>query len=298
MTSQLVDISGLTKQYGRQYALNQVNFTVERGEICGLVGENGAGKTTLLRVLSGLILPTAGKVQYVDQPKVGALIESPALYLQLSAWDNLYYVGKQLGMTGLDQRVGEILHLVGLADVPKGKKVKNFSLGMRQRLAIGMAILDFPDFLILDEPINGLDPVGIKEVRELLKRLRDEYQMTILISSHILSELEMVADKFVIMNQGKIIEVDKPEHISNKLEVHLYLATDDNHRMLSILQEKGFSLLVEDDYIQLLEDVSVMELFRIADRQGLEIKEVFHKTSNFENYYLDLIGGKGHDESI
>lgn len=298
MKDSLVSISGLDKRYSSQLALHQVAFTVDRGEICGLVGENGAGKTTLLRILSGLIAPTAGQIDYTGKPKVGALIESPALYPHLSARDNLFYVGTQLGMADLDKRVEEVLQLVGLADVPKRKKAKNFSLGMRQRLAIGMAILDFPDFLILDEPINGLDPVGIKEVRELLKRLRDDYQMTILISSHILAELELVADKFVIMYKGEILEVDTPAGLTSRLQGGHYLATTDNAQVAQKLAEQGIAYQLTDQYIQLADDVEVMSLFRLVDGLGLEIKEVFDKTSNFEHYYLDLIGGKDHAQSL
>lgn len=298
MTESLVNISGLGKRYGSQLALNQVRFTVDRGEICGLVGENGAGKTTLLRILSDLILPTEGEVSYTKTPRVGALIEAPALYPHLSARDNLLYVGKQLGLADLDKQVDQVLDLVGLADVSKRKKAKHFSLGMRQRLAIGMAILDFPDFLILDEPINGLDPVGIKEVRELLHRLRDDYQMTILISSHILSELELVADKFVIMYQGEILEVDRPVGLREKMQSKVYLSTTDNSAVAASLTERGISHELVEDYIHLDESVSSMTLFRIVDSLGLEVKEVFHKTSSFEQYYLDLIGGKGHGQSI
>lgn len=298
MKDSLVTISGLTKRYGNQLALDQVEFSVDRGEICGLVGENGAGKTTLLRILSGLIAPTSGQISYTGTPKMGVLIESPALYLHLSAWDNLYYVGKQLGMQDLDKRVAEVLHLVGLADVSRRKTSKNFSLGMRQRLAIGLAILDHPDFLILDEPINGLDPAGIKEVRELLKRLRDEAQMTILISSHILAELELMADKFVIMYKGKILEVDTPAGLASRMTSSLWLETSDNARVVSVLEERGDQPVLEENHIRLSVDTPVMELFHLVEGLGLEIHEVYRKTSNFEQYYLDLIGGKGHDTSL
>lgn len=298
MKESLVTISGLSKRYGNQLAVDQVDLQVNRGEICGLVGENGAGKTTLLRLLSGLILQTEGQIDYAGQPKVGALIESPALYPHLSAQENLYYVGKQLGMADLDTRVQEILTLVGLADVPKKKAVKNFSLGMRQRLAIGLAILDHPNFLILDEPINGLDPVGIKEVRELLKRLRDQYQMTILISSHILSELELVADTFVIMYKGKILEVDTPEGLASKLEGHVRLVTSDNPAVAQALTERGVEHDLADDYIRLRSEVSAMELFRLVESLGLEVQEIFRHKENFENYYLNLIGGKKDDASL
>ena len=207
MNENMVRISNVSKSYGQQLALDQVTIPIKRGQICGLVGENGAGKTTLLRILCGLSIPTEGEIEVSKNLKIGSLIEAPALYQNLSAYDNLKYLGLQLGLDQLNSRVEEVLDIIGLATVSKKKKSKNFSLGMRQRLAIGMAILDQPDFLILDEPINGLDPSGIKEVRKLLLKLKEKQGMTVLISSHLLSELEQIADYFVMMSKGKVLEI-------------------------------------------------------------------------------------------
>ena len=291
MTESILTISEISKRYGQQFALHQVNFSVDKGEICGLVGENGAGKTTLLRVLTGLIKPSAGQITYTQNLRQGALIESPALYPHLSAYDNLYYVGRQIGLSDLKNRVADILQLIGLADVPRKKKAKNFSLGMRQRLAIGLAILEYPEFLILDEPINGLDPVAIKEVRELILKLKKDYQMTILISSHILSELELVADKYVIMHKGEILEIDTPQRLSQQSQSTLYLATTDNQTVSQRLTERQIAHHLDQEYIVLEVDIRAMELIAIVQELDLDVLEVYKNKTNFENYYLNLIGG-------
>ena len=251
MNENMVRISNVSKSYGQQLALDQVTIPIKRGQICGLVGENGAGKTTLLRILCGLSIPTEGEIEVSKNLKIGSLIEAPALYQNLSAYDNLKYLGLQLGLDQLNSRVEEVLDIIGLATVSKKKKSKNFSLGMRQRLAIGMAILDQPDFLILDEPINGLDPSGIKEVRKLLLKLKEKQGMTVLISSHLLSELEQIADYFVMMSKGKVLEILEQDQLSHKMKKNIYLATNDNLRMQDVLEEKNIDYQVDKDYLVL-----------------------------------------------
>ena len=292
MNDDMVRISNVSKSYGQQRALDQVTIPIKRGQICGLVGENGAGKTTLLRILCGLSFPTEGEIEVSKNLKIGSLIEAPALYQNLSAYDNLKYLGLQLGLDQLNSRVEEVLDIIGLATVSKKKKSKNFSLGMRQRLAIGMAILDQPDFLILDEPINGLDPSGIKEVRKLLLKLKEKQGMTVLISSHLLSELEQIADYFVMMSKGRVLEILEQDHLAHKMKKNIYLATNDNLRMQDVLEEKNIDFHVDKDYLVLhLEDKPMTIIQMVVDAQ-LEVQEIFYQKFHFEDYYLEQIGGE------
>ena len=292
MNDDMVRISNVSKSYGQQRALDQVTIPIKRGQICGLVGENGAGKTTLLRILCGLSISTEGEIEVSKNLKIGSLIEAPALYQNLSAYDNLKYLGLQLGLDHLNSRVDEVLDIIGLATVSKKKKSKNFSLGMRQRLAIGMAILDQPDFLILDEPINGLDPSGIKEVRKLLLELKEKQGMTVLISSHLLSELEQIADYFVMMSKGKVLEILEQDQLSHKMKKNIYLATNDNLRMQDVLEEKNIDYQVDKDYLVLhLKDKPMTIIQMVVDAQ-LEVQEIFYQKFHFEDYYLEQIGGE------
>ena len=292
MNENMVRISNVSKSYGQQLALDQVTIPIKRGQICGLVGENGAGKTTLLRILCGLSIPTEGEIEVSKNLKIGSLIEAPALYQNLSAYDNLKYLGLQLGLDQLNSRVEEVLDIIGLATVSKKKKSKNFSLGMRQRLAIGMAILDQPDFLILDEPINGLDPSGIKEVRKLLLKLKEKQGMTVLIASHLLSELEQIADYFVMMSKGKVLEILEQDQLSHKMKKNIYLATNDNLRMQDVLEEKNIDYQVDKDYLVLhLKDKPMTIIQMVVDAQ-LEVQEIFYQKFHFEDYYLEQIGGE------
>ncbi|HEM6084200.1 TPA: ATP-binding cassette domain-containing protein [Streptococcus suis] len=292
----LLSTQELSKQYGKQKAVHQVSLTINKGEICGLVGENGAGKTTLLRMLSGLISQTSGTITSSKNCRMGALIESPALQPNLSAIDNLRYMALQLNLKQADEKILETLAIVGLEDVDPKKKSKDFSLGMRQRLAIALAILDDPDFLILDEPINGLDPIGIKEMRSIILNLRNQYGMTILISSHILSELEMVVDRYIIMHKGLIVKEFSKQELEQTLEEQLYLQTNNHPKTLTILEDHGIAYKIDKDYISLSSDTNVMNLIHLLINHEIEVKEIFKQQMSFEDYYLTLIQeGEEHD---
>ncbi|HFH9947185.1 TPA: ATP-binding cassette domain-containing protein [Streptococcus suis] len=294
--SSLLSTQQLSKQYGKQKAVHQVSLTINKGEICGLVGENGAGKTTLLRMLSGLISQTSGTITSSKYCRIGALIESPALQPNLSAIDNLRYMALQLNLKQADEKILETLAIVGLEDVDPKKKSKDFSLGMRQRLAIALAILDDPDFLILDEPINGLDPVGIKEMRSIILNLRNQYGMTILISSHILSELEMVVDRYIIMHKGLIVKEFSKQELEQTLEEQLYLQTNNHPKTFTILEEQGIAYKIDKDYISLPSNTNVMSLIHLLINHEMEVKEIFKQQMSFEDYYLTLIQeGEEHD---
>ncbi|HFI0933138.1 TPA: ATP-binding cassette domain-containing protein [Streptococcus suis] len=294
--SSLLSTQELSKQYGKQKAVQQVSLTINKGEICGLVGENGAGKTTLLRMLSGLISQTSGTINSSKDCRIGALIESPALQPNLSAIDNLRYMALQLNLKQADEKILETLAIVGLEDIDPKKKSKDFSLGMRQRLAIALAILDDPDFLILDEPINGLDPVGIKEMRSIILNLRNQYGMTILISSHILSELEMVVDRYIIMHKGLIVKEFSKQELEQTLEEQLYLQTNNHPKTFTILEEQGIAYKIDKDYISLSSDTNIMSLIHLLINHEIEVKEIFKQQMSFEDYYLTLLQeGEEHD---
>lgn len=210
----VLEVKQVTKQYSQQYALDHVSLSIQKGDIYGLIGKNGAGKTTLLKTISRLIHANSGTVSVLGSQNqqewtkalgyTGSVIESPVAHAHMSAYENLRYYCTDRGIPNADKVIKETLQYVGLTDTGK-KKFRNFSLGMKQRLGIAIAILGRPDLLILDEPINGLDPVGIQEFREMVKRLNQELGITIIISSHILSELYLVATRFGFINQGHFI---------------------------------------------------------------------------------------------
>lgn len=285
----LLQLNQVSKVYGKQAAVQQVSLTINRGEICGLVGQNGAGKTTLIRMLAGLIFPTTGQILTDKVQKIGAIIESPTLYPNLSAWDNLMYAALQLSIKNPKERIVQVLELVGLAEVDRKKKVKNFSLGMRQRMSIALAMIDFPEFLILDEPINGLDPSGIKEMREIIIRLRDEFGITVLISSHILTELELLADRFLIMHKGRIIEDLTKESLSEVVATRLYLDTVDNLAVQAYLQDKGIDCQLNENGLVLEASENVQEVIDAVGEVGIEILGIHRQGQHLEDYYLSLL---------
>lgn len=229
----ILKIEQLTKHYKDKCVLDSVSIAFKKGRIYGLVGRNGAGKTTLMRILTGGCRQSSGKIFLYDdegekeatekdmakfRQNMGSLIEEPALYRTLSGWDNLYLHGEICGNTN-KEHLNELLVKVGLEQAGK-KKVKDFSLGMKQRLGIAKALVNCPEILILDEPINGLDPLGIIEVRNLLKQINDKQGTTIIVSSHILSELYQFVDEYVFIDNGKIVELISHESLKNKIEVN------------------------------------------------------------------------------
>ncbi len=221
MQETIVKVHGLTKEYKRKRVLDEVTFSLQAGKIYGLIGRNGAGKTTLMRILLGVSFPSGGNFELPDmkgdlslagekdmvefRKRVGSLIESPSLYTSMSAKDNMIIHSKICGMKNL-MSIDGLLEQVGLGDVGS-KRVKNFSLGMKQRLAIAMSLINSPKLLVLDEPMNGLDPIGIVEIRNLLKKLYEENKISILISSHILSELYQLATDFIFIENGQVVKV-------------------------------------------------------------------------------------------
>ena len=293
----------ITKKYGEQLAVDNVNMTIKKGDIYGFIGQNGAGKTTLIRLITGLIHKSGGEIELLGaneenelnkaRTMVGSLIESPSLYTNMTARENLEVSRLVRNIPG-KKCIDEVLELVGLKDVEK-KKVKNFSLGMRQRLGIANALMGNPKLLILDEPINGLDPMGIVEIRELLKKISKEKDMTILISSHILSELSELATTYGIISNGKLIEEITAKQLSEKCRQYIDLKVDDTARAVILLErELGISdyEVLEDSNIKVFSNLdNVGEVNSLLSRSGIIVESISVKGENLEEYFMNKVGG-------
>ena len=282
----------ITKKYGEQLAVDNVNMTIKKGDIYGFIGQNGAGKTTLIRLITGLIHKSGGEIELLGaneenelnkaRTMVGSLIETPSFYTNMTARENLEVSRLVRNIPG-KKCIDEVLELVGLKDVEK-KKVKNFSLGMRQRLGIANALMGNPKLLILDEPINGLDPMGIVEIRELLKKINKEKDMTILISSHILSELSELATTYGIISNGKLIEEITAKQLSEKCRQYIDLKVDDTARAVILLErELGISdyEVLEDSNIKVFSNLdNVGEVNSLLSRSGIIVESISVKGEN------------------
>lgn len=309
MSSVILQAFGLTKKYRNTIALDHIDLQIEKGRIYGFIGQNGAGKTTFLRLVTGLAFPTGGtlalwgensaKELQQQRKRIGCMIETPALFPTMTAYQNMEIQRIQRGIP--DKAVIEkTLNMVGLKDTGK-KIVRNFSLGMRQRLGIAIALLNTPEFLILDEPINGLDPAGIVEVRNLLKSLNKEYGMTILVSSHILEELYQTATKFILIGKGKIIEEISDHELNERCKRHIAIKTTDPQRILIVLEEKlhteSFKLLPDGsvrlyDYLDDMEKVAAV----LSDAHIL-VTGLSVSGDTLEDYFLSKTGGTGNVKS-
>lgn len=293
----------ITKKYGDQVVVNNINMTIKKGEIYGFIGQNGAGKTTLIRLITGLIHKSAGEIELLGasgenelnkaRTMVGSLIETPSFYDNMTARENLE-VSRLIRNIPGKKCIDDVLELVGLKDVEK-KKVKNFSLGMKQRLGIANALMGNPKLLILDEPINGLDPIGIVEIRELLKKINKEKDMTILISSHILSELSELATTYGIIAKGKLIEEITVEQLSEKCRQYIDLKVDNTSKAVTLLErELGITdyEVLENNNIKVFSNLdNVGEVNFILSRAGIIVENIGVKGENLEEYFMNLVGG-------
>ena len=293
MSQPLIEVKNIHKRYAKHHALDNVSFNIHEGRICGLIGENGAGKTTLIRIISGLIKQDSGEIVGLKGCKLSSIVESPALHLNLSAYDNLQYQLLLCGETPSHEKIEKVLTLVGLANVDSKKKAKDFSLGMRQRLAIGLAIIDSPKLLILDEPINGLDPKGIKDIRDILATLKNDFNITILISSHILSELDLIADDYVIMSKGKVIQEDSKSAILSSLANKIIVSTATNHTAIEILTANDCDCTLLPDKIEVNHtSFSINQIIDLLRGNQIEIFEIYKEQVSFEEYYFNLVEGR------
>lgn len=295
---------GITKIYGKHTVVDHVSMHVRRGDIYGFIGKNGAGKTTFMRIVAGLAAPAAGSMELFgsgdlerQRQRLGTLIEQPGLFGTMTARDNLEVVRRSLGIAR-KQTVDEMLEFVGLAQAGK-KKVKNFSLGMKQRLGIAIALFRSPDFLILDEPINGLDPEGIKEVRDLLSKINKENRITILISSHILGELSKIATSYGIIKEGALIEEFAAEELKSRCRRCVKLVVDDTQRASAILEEKCHITefdVPEEGVIRVFDGLDNSWIMnRELVENGIHLKESYLSGQDLEGYFMDLLGGASND---
>ena len=302
----VVETKGLTKKYGTTLALNNVSISVHRGEIYGFVGRNGAGKTTLIRVLTGIANPTSGSFtllgastkseQKETRKHIAAMVETPALYMNMTAHDNLRTT---LILKGLkdESLIRSRLEEVGLSDViASSKKAKDFSLGMKQRLGIAMALLGDPELLILDEPTNGLDPEGIREMRELLVNINKSRNITMIISSHILGELSKLATRFGFIDKGVIINEISSDDLFNKVSKSVIIKTDDNVRALEILNEAYQNRVTsENGSIHVAEVNNSSEIVKLLVKSDINVLQFREQENGLEDYFINLIGGNHHD---
>lgn len=293
----ILKTTNIVKKYGKRTVLKNVSMTINKGDIYGFIGKNGAGKTTLLRVLLSLTPKDSGEVSYYDNLsisdiglKVGSLIESPGLYKNASAYENL----KRFSILyGADvNKINEILSLVGLKNVGK-RKVKNFSLGMRQRLGIAISLLGNPELLILDEPINGLDPEGIKEIRDVIVKLNKEKNITFLISSHLLDELSKIVTKYGIINNGELIEEISAEALNEKCKNKLIIEADDFKKAINVLIDKipDIGIVEKNNCIEINSHVDESaNINKLLVESGVMVKAIYPNTDSLEEYFMRRIG--------
>ena len=299
----ILETNGLTKVYGQKEAARDVSLHIPEGKIYGLIGRNGAGKTTIMRMISGLSVPTRGSYSLFGKTgfqmgkmlkHVGVLIESPGLYPRLSAYENLKI--KCIGM-GINPKgyVEDLLKTVGLENVDRKKGAGSYSLGMRQRLGIALALVGDPKMIILDEPINGLDPQGIVEVRETLARLRDEKGITIMISSHILDELAKVADSYGIIHEGTMLDEFSAEELHQRTGKSLIIRTDNSGETLRVLEAMDIRNAVHepDGSLKIREGMDrTAEISKAIVNAGIGLEEIYLRAISLEEYYLGMTGGE------
>lgn len=304
MSELLLQTQGLTKQFGHHKAVDHIDIHIKKGAIYGFIGRNGAGKTTFLRMISGLSAPTRGKVEMFGcsgrdlkqiRSRVGCLIEAPGLYGNMTAYDNLKIKCKFFGIKKPGY-IEDILNTVGLQDVGK-KKAKHFSLGMKQRLGIGLALVGEPDLLVLDEPINGLDPQGIAEVRDTILKLQKQRNMTIIISSHILEELSKIATDYGIIHNGSLLQELTREELLERCSERIEVTLDRPKEAVPVLDSMGFQnyRVVDKEHIHIFERLNDSARLNMAlAKAGVSVRGISITSEELEAYFLNLTGGAQH----
>lgn len=304
MREVILSTKNLTKNYNSVHAVDNVNMEIRQGEIYGLVGKNGAGKTTLLRMITGQAFATEGQINLFDstseeelnkgRKRIGCIIETPSFYSYLSGAQNLEYYRIQRGIPG-KHCVEDALAEVGLTNAAD-KKYRSYSLGMKQRLGLALALMNKPELLLLDEPINGLDPFGIVEIRNLLLKLNQEKNITILISSHILSELSNLVSYYGFIEGGKLVKQISSEDLSRECSKYLELKVDKVEVMTALLETKlnCSSYQVTPDYtIQIFDYLDhPNKVSDLAVKNGVSLLSIMVKEINLENYFIQLVGGE------
>ena len=297
-----IETQSITKKYGKKVVVNHVSLNIPNGSVYGLVGENGSGKTTIMRLITGLAIPTSGKYSlfgiscddkkiYKAKEKLAAIVEAPSLIPTMNAYDNLKYAAGYLGISINEDRINEILSLVGLNNVEK-KLVKNFSLGMRQRLGIGLCLLNDPKMLILDEPMNGLDPEGIAQLRDLIIDLNKTKNITFLISSHILSELEKVATCFGIISHGMLLKEITTEELHDECRNSIDIHVDNIEKSIEILKKEQINdYRIINHTIRIFDKVDSSHINKLLVENGINVSRLIQIDETIEEYYLNLMKG-------
>ncbi|MBK3493487.1 ABC transporter ATP-binding protein [Viridibacillus sp. YIM B01967] len=296
----------LTKTFKDATIIKPLDFSLRKGEICALIGQNGSGKSTLFKMLAGQLRPTAGDIHLFEKTgrdvaqarrRMGFLVETPVFFPDFTASQNLEYFRIQRGVVE-KKRVDEVLEIVSLAK-EKRKRFKDYSMGMKQRLGIALCLLSSPDCLVLDEPINGLDAEGIREIRNLLVKLNQEKQITIFISSHILTELQLLATRFVFIKNGVIVEDVSKDSLQEKSQKQLQLTVDDTAKTAQLLEQTYVDIqfkvlpnqvIIIHNHVECSGDIN-----RLLLDNGVSVSEFRIEARNLEEYFLELVGGHGHD---
>ena len=298
----VLQTNAVKKEYGNYQALNGLTMRVPKGSIYGFVGKNGAGKTTLIRLVCGLQRPTSGEIKlygvdYNDKAamksrrRMGAVVETPSVYLDMTAEENLKTQFRILGMPSFDG-ISEILQLVGLENTGK-KSAGKFSLGMRQRLGIAVALAGNPDFLVLDEPINGLDPQGIIDIRELILKLNKEFGITVLISSHILDELSKIATHFGFIDAGKLVKELSAAELENACKKCVEITVSDTKILSRVLDEKNLEYsILSDTQAKIFGEIDVTELTLKLHDNRCKVQTISERNEDLESFYVNLVGGE------
>lgn len=293
----IIETEGLTKRYGKRLCVNNISIHIAKGDIYGFIGRNGAGKTTAMRLILGLARPTSGKIKLFNsddlnaqRKKIGSLIEAPGLYKRCSALENMKRFSILYG--GDDKEIEELLSFVGLNGVGN-KKVGQFSLGMKQRLGIAIALLGNPEVLILDEPVNGLDPAGIKEVRDLLLKLNKEKNVTIMISSHLLDELAKITTKYGIINNGVLVEeIDAPK-LMERCKNNIVISCDRLQEAKELLESelKLTNISIVNDKLYIVDEIeSTDEINTLLVKNDFKVHEITINKNSFEDYFIERLG--------
>lgn len=294
----------ISKFYKGQRVLNNVSMHIKKGDVYGFVGENGAGKTTIIRIISGLTYPESGSYKLFGvnlddneileaRKRTSAIVEAPSIYLNMSAYENLKMQMRMLGLPIDMARIDDLIKTVGLEGVSVKKKAVNFSLGMRQRLGIAMCLVSNPEFLILDEPLNGLDPEGIANMRNLILKLNQEKNITFLISSHILTELSLVATRYGIISRGELVKEISKEELEAVEKKETSIKTTNNERAYEILKAELSPEVLDyvNDTIIITGEVNITELVNKFMAESIAIVDIKTKQASIEDYYLSIIGG-------
>lgn len=300
----VLESNGLSKRYRNFTALDGLNMHIPKGSIYGFVGRNGAGKTTLIRLICGLQEPTGGSftlygIENTDRKinrsrrRMGAVVEAPSIYLNMTAKENIRQQCLVLG-TPSESGIDGILRLVGLGDTGK-KKAKDFSLGMRQRLAIAVALAGNPDFLVLDEPVNGLDPQGIIEIRELILKLNKEHGITVLISSHILDELAKLATHYGFIDGGRMITEMSADELDKRCRKCVRIEVSDAKALALVLDSLGAEYSINDgESADIFADIPVTQLVTELAKVGCTVRSIRERDESLEGFYMNLMGGERH----